>query len=128
MQKIIEGRGLWPMEGLHAQCDRFKCEPDHLDCCCQWLLFTQQNFCSQKSQLEEYITSCGHICDFYPKFHCELNFIKQYWGAAKLQYQNVVGCLNDVSTDQILRYANCSACFMDAYRKGLDGVQAIWAN
>ncbi|KAF8584694.1 hypothetical protein K439DRAFT_1345446, partial [Ramaria rubella] len=26
------------------------------------------------------------------------------------------------------RYANRSACFMDAYSKGLSGVQAVWAN
>jgi hypothetical protein len=41
---------------------------------------------AQKSQLEELIELCGHICDFYPKYHCELNFIKQYWGAVKSQY------------------------------------------
>jgi len=46
------------------------------------------DFCSQKSHLEEYITSRGHICDFYPKYHCELNFIEQYHGAAKLQYSS----------------------------------------
>lgn len=41
---------------------------------------------SQKSHLKELITLCGHICDFYPKYHCELNFIEQYWGAAKFCY------------------------------------------
>src|SRR5271168_5622877 len=51
------------------------------------VLFTQPDFVAQKSQLEEYITSQGHICDFYPKYHCELNFIEQYWGAAKLVYR-----------------------------------------
>jgi hypothetical protein len=40
----------------------------------------QPDFVSQKSQLEEFVTSRGHICDFYPKYHCELNFIEQYWG------------------------------------------------
>jgi hypothetical protein len=30
------------------------------------------------------LRGCGHICDFYPKYHCELNFIEQYWGTAKV--------------------------------------------
>ena len=55
-------------------------------CCCRRILFTQPDFVNQKSELEEYIVLHGHICDFYPKFHCELNFIEQYWGAAKYRY------------------------------------------
>ena len=33
---------------------------------------------SQKLLLQERIKSRGHLCDFYPKYHCELNFIEQY--------------------------------------------------
>ena len=115
MQQIIEERGLWPAAGLRAQCEGFKCN-GHTACCCRRLLFTQPDFQSQKSQLEEYITSRGHICDFYPKFHCELNFIEQYWGAAKLCYRssprtanidemekNMLACLDDIPASQILR-------------------------
>ncbi|CAG8744627.1 13827_t:CDS:2 [Cetraspora pellucida] len=43
----------------------------------------QPDFTMQKSALEELIVERGHICIFYPKFYCELNFIEQYWGAAK---------------------------------------------
>ena len=77
-------------------------------------LFTQPDFVNQKSELEEYIVFRGHICDFYPKFHCELNFIEQYWGAAKYRYRvtprtanmdemkaNVLACLDDVPLLQI---------------------------
>jgi len=79
-------------------------------------MFTQPDFVSQKSQLEECITARGHICDFYPKFHCELNFIEQYWGAVKYHYRstqhtsdieamekNVIACLDDVALLQIRR-------------------------
>jgi hypothetical protein len=116
MEGIIRERGLWPPNGLNAQCEGFKCEAGKRDCCCRRLLFTQPDFENQKSHLEEYITSRGHICDFYPKYHCELNFIEQYWGAAKLIYrtspktkdmkemeENVKNSLDDVPLVQIQR-------------------------
>jgi hypothetical protein len=88
MEVIIRERRLWPEEGgLQAQCADFKCTADRTDCCCRRLLFTQPDFGSQKSQLQEFIESRGHLCDFYPKYHCELNFIEQYWGAAKFRYR-----------------------------------------
>ena len=86
MEQIIQECGLLPNDRLLAQCEGFKCEPDCIDCCCQRLLFTQPDFILQKSQLEEFVTSHGHICDFCPKYCCELNFIEQYWGAVKFQY------------------------------------------
>jgi hypothetical protein len=116
MEQIIKERGLWPSAGLLAQCQGFKCEPGLTNCCCRRLLFTQPDFICQKSQLEEFVTSRGHICDFYPKYHCELNFIEQYWGAAKLRYRistqtanidamekNMLSCLDDVPLVQIRR-------------------------
>jgi hypothetical protein len=116
METIIREHGLWPADGLNAQCEGFKCELGKTDCCCRQLLFSQPDFTSQKSHLEEYITSRGHICEFYPKYHCELNFIEQYWGAVKLRYRNsaktadiaemeknVLACLDDVPLLQIRR-------------------------
>ncbi|TDL16724.1 hypothetical protein BD410DRAFT_816653 [Rickenella mellea] len=127
MEVILRERGLW-RDKLLAQCKDFKCKEGATNCC------------SPKSHLEEVITARGHECDFYPKFHCELNFIEQYWGAAKLRYRltprtqsfeamqkNIVACLDDVPPLQIHRYANRSARFMDAYAKGLSGSQAAWA-
>lgn len=158
MESIICEHSLWPSVGsLNAQCAGFKCEAGKTDCCCQRILFSQPDFCSQKSQLEEYITLQGHICEFYPKFHCELNFIEQYWGTVKLQYwssekttdmeameRNVIACLNDVPLLQIQQYvfisnyknlvsllpsyANRSAHFISAYSQGLTGSMAAWAN
>src|SRR5258708_16607224 len=86
MEQIIQERSLWPAEGLNAQCQNFCCPPGRTDCCCQRLLFSQLDFINQKSQLQELIESHGHICDFYPKYHCKLNFIKQYWGVAKYRF------------------------------------------
>jgi hypothetical protein len=84
MEAIIRERDLWPAEGLKAQCKDFRCPPGQTNCCCRQLLFSQPDFVNQKAQLQELVESRGHLCDFYPKYHCELNFIEQYWGAAKL--------------------------------------------
>lgn len=118
MEEIIRERGLWPENGsLNAQCPGFKCEAGRSDCCCRRLLFTQPDFVGQKSHLQEFIESRGHLCDFYPKFHPETNFIEQYWGLAKYFYRispkttdidemeaNVKACLDKVSLLQIRRY------------------------
>ena len=108
--------GLWPAGGLPAQCPGFHCPPGRTDCCCRQLLYIQPDFLKQQSLLQELVESHGHLCDFYPKYHCELNFIEQYWGAAKLRFRvmgraatiekmekNVVKCLDDIPLLQIQR-------------------------
>lgn len=78
---------------------------------------SQSDFTLQKSHFKEYVTSWGHICDFYPKFHCKLNFIEQYWDVAKFWYRssqctcnmeamerNVIECINDIPLLQIQRF------------------------
>ena len=90
MEEIIRERGLWPAEGLLAQCLGFHCPPGKTDCCCQQLLYMQPDFSNQKSLLLELVESRSHLCDFYPKYHCELNFIEQYWEAVKLRFR-VIG-------------------------------------
>lgn len=87
MEVIIKERGIWPAGGLLAQCEGFKCAPGQSGCCCRRLLFMQPDFMAQKSHLQEFIESRGHICDFYPKFHPECNYIEQYWGFSKYQYR-----------------------------------------
>ena len=77
MEVIIWKQGLWPESGkLKAEHKGFKCEAGSCTCCCWQLIFTQPDFCSHCSELAEYIKSCGHICNFYLKYHCELNFIE----------------------------------------------------
>jgi hypothetical protein len=116
MQHILEERGLYPASGLRATCEGFKCDAGCTTCCCRRVLFLQPDFANQKSALEELITRQGHICEFYPKYHCETNFIEQYWGATKLRYrlspkttnmdqmeENVRRCLDEVPLIQIRR-------------------------
>ena len=93
-------------------------------CCCRHLLYTQCNFTLQKSLLQERVESHSHLCDYYPKYHCKLNFIKQYWGAAKFQFhaagcmktleemeKKMLECLDNVPLEQIQQYVTISYIF-----------------
>ena len=159
MEQIIHKHGLWPTNGLRCKCPSFKCMQckGQPSCCCQHVLFMQPDFTLQGPQLQEFIESCGHLCNFYPKYHCELNFIEQYWGAAKFCYRvaghartldamekKMLNSLNNIPLEQIqrfvylfpffsglipvCRFADRSTCFILAYHQGLSGAQAIWAN
>jgi hypothetical protein len=116
MEQIIRERGLWPEGGLPVECTGPKRPEGQASCCCRHILYTQPDFASQKPLLQEYVESRGHLCDFYPKYHCELNFIEQYWGAAKLRFRvagrartlnemqkKMLGCLDDIPLEQIQR-------------------------
>jgi hypothetical protein len=126
MEQIIRERSLWPEAGLPAECPGPKrpASEGQAICCCRHLLYTQPNFMSQKPLLQEYIESRGHLCNFYPKYHCELNFIEQYWGAAKLRFRVagcartleemrriMLGCLDDIPLEQIRRCVLTSLLF-----------------
>jgi hypothetical protein len=47
------------------------------------LLSKQPDFAEQRSWLREVVTKRGHMAEFYPKFHCELNFIEKAWTYSK---------------------------------------------
>lgn len=115
MKQILVERGKWQQQ-MRAECEGFKCAEGATDCCARRVLFNETDFIAQQSALQEAFAARGHICDFYPKFHCELNFIEQYWGEAKRTYRmtgatkgteemekNVVTCLDAVPPERILR-------------------------
>src|SRR5215813_629381 len=81
MRKVLEERQLW-RDGLLKECPKRQHTSDH--CCAVNILSSQPDFANQKTLLEEIVTAAGHQIIFYPKFHCEFNFIEQFWGAAKL--------------------------------------------
>jgi hypothetical protein len=142
MEQILRERGLFPTNRkMKAQCGTSlsTCPPGQT-CCCRQILYNQDDFKLQKSLLQELYESAGHLCLFYPKFHCELNFIEQYWGNAKFRYRetplttndkemlaNMRECLDSVPLESIRRYSIRSCRYMNGYRAGLDGPQAAWA-
>jgi hypothetical protein len=51
--------------------------PDLGDACCaRNLLAAQRDFCEQKGSLQEALEAGNQEVIFYPKFHCELNFVE----------------------------------------------------
>ncbi|ORZ15511.1 hypothetical protein BCR41DRAFT_396467 [Lobosporangium transversale] len=102
-------------------------------CCCTRILELQEDFMAQRSLLEEIADKHGQQIIFYPKYHCELNFIEMFWGASKrytrancdytfkgLQ-ETIPAALASVTILSIRKYARRSFRYMDAYRKGLSG-------
>jgi hypothetical protein len=75
-----------------------------------------------------YVTSAGFSIDFYPKYHCESNYIKMFWGAVKAYahsqcnydfnhlVQTVSLALENVSVAKVRKFARKSYRYMDAYR------------
>jgi len=52
-------------------------------CCARRLLSEQKDFKEQKEWIQEIIDQHDHKVIFFPKFHCELNFIELIWGYLK---------------------------------------------
>ena len=93
MKLILQERGIQLDKNTRAQCNKKafgRCKNKSLESkCCYWrVMYNQKDFRKQKGALQELVEARGHICDFYPKFHPELNFIEQYWGASKYAYRS----------------------------------------
>ncbi|KAE9403400.1 hypothetical protein BT96DRAFT_1080589 [Gymnopus androsaceus JB14] len=134
MAQILVEQGYTNAPKLRAECAQFRCDP-LLEgrCCCQRILFNEPDFAAGLSLLEVMCKEQGFQVIFLPKFHCELNFIEQCWGAAKRAYRlmpasskeddlehNMIASLDAIELITMRR-------FMDAYHRGLTGKQAAWA-
>ncbi|RDX40342.1 hypothetical protein OH76DRAFT_1366364 [Lentinus brumalis] len=141
MACILQEQGYGDMSKVRAECKGFKCPKDATRCCCRRMLFNEPDFANVESLLEAAYRARGYKVLLLPKFHCELNPIEQCWGAAKRKYrvkppskgpaaleQNVTDSLASVKILQMRRFATHSRRFIDAYRTGLNGKQAAWAD
>ena len=126
LKQVLIERGLWLNEGL-------KLEE-------AWKVMSQQSdFLVQKEQLEEIIVAAGYQIIFYFKFHCELNYIENFWSAAKkfswLYYdyswiglqRTVLLALTSISLTTICQYARKAFRYINVYQKGLTGRAAEFA-
>lgn len=120
VKRVLEERGLWMPRMKIREARK--------------LLSEQEDFRSQKEWLAETVSDAGYLIDYYPKYHCEFNYIEMFWGAAKAwcranctfnfnDHLNLVKeALKSVTVCKIRRFARKSYRYMDAYRvKGTDG-------
>lgn len=122
MAIILHERSI-KVDGLQAQCPKFKCSPLALFCCTRQILYNQPDFHDVDSLLEIHCRKQpeGYLVVFLPKFHCKLNPIEQCWAAAKHTCQkfpatgketdldrNVITAMNSSDLLSIRRYVTTS--------------------
>ena len=132
-----------------VQCD-LKCDlcanrefaADRKLCCMFRALSTQPDFVNQREWLQETVEDQKHMIIYFPKFHCELNFIEMVWGFMKrslrdncsFNFENLQLRVHDLlentlsnKNDMIRRFHNRCLRFMDGYRKGFRGPMLEYA-
>jgi IS5 family transposase len=109
------------------------------NCCALRILEAQDDFKQEVSLLETIIQQAGHEVIFYPKFHCELNYIEYYWAALKRYTRDnckytfselentVLEAMGSVDLKTIRRFAIRSKRWMLAYINGLTEEQRAYA-
>ena len=142
IKQILIEREKWPSEGLILDCKDCKeriQDASRISCCTRQMISLESDFLAQKGAIEELITKARHKCIFYPKFHCELNFIERYWKASKKYAQEncdyswsglqkvVPESLDSVPLIMIRKFARKCWCYIDAYRKRISEKLAEYA-
>ncbi|KAG1761234.1 hypothetical protein EDD22DRAFT_980306 [Suillus occidentalis] len=84
---------------LAGHADVSKCKKGVECCCCQRMLFNEPNFMNVKSLLKIACKARGFQAIFFPKFHCELNFIEQCWGYSKWLYREFPASSKEVDLE-----------------------------
>ena len=119
MRKILEERGI-DTTGMKAKDMRL-------------VLKSHTDFSSQKTILEDYIERRGHVCIFFPKFHCELSPIKRVWCQSKKHTRAyadgtitrlrkiVPEGFDSVTKEQIYKFFRTCRDYEKAYREGASG-------
>ena len=105
-------------------------------CCARAVLSREPDFLEQKEWLEETVEDeLGFKIIFFPKYHCELNYIELVWGWIKAHHRRTCTYnFNDLRAGlpdtmelhipliTVQRYYRYCFRFMSGYRSGLTGV------
>jgi hypothetical protein len=105
------------------------------NCCCATFVLSQEaDFKEQKEWLSEVVEASGFQIIFFPKYHCELNFIEMIWAWIKshhrrtctYNYNDLKSSLPDTLESKlplsfIRRASRSCERFMTGYKIGLDG-------
>ena len=114
LAQVLKERGLW-----HALLNAKEAKR---------LLYEQPDFLELPEWLEEAIVHSGCLIDFYPKYHCEFNYIEIFRGAAKAwcrarcsfnfndHVKLVPQALDSVSIAKVRKFARKSYRYIDANR------------
>jgi len=140
LKTILMERGLFFDEHGHGlpkichACEAHEKAYNTERCCARYVLSQQPDFLAQKEWLTEVVTVLGHNIIFYPKYHCELNFIELVWGwlksylrrhchfnFAKLKEQLPRAMHDDMPIAFVRRAFRKCQRFMSGYRIGLEG-------
>ncbi|OAX38434.1 hypothetical protein K503DRAFT_850003 [Rhizopogon vinicolor AM-OR11-026] len=152
MAVILHERGRADVSKVRAECPKFQCKKSINRCCCRSILYNEPYFVNVGSLLEIACEARGFRVIFFPKIHCELNFIEQCWGYSKRVYRELPVSSKEADFERnflavlesiplfvgkyifgsillnIDPFDTRSLRFMDAYHKGLNGKQAAWAS
>jgi hypothetical protein len=160
LRSILTERGLWRNKML-LQCQPCEDKISHTDriasvepfwqvqgnqvlkteqCCAKFCLSNQPDFKSQRPWLKEVVEDdIGATIIYYPKFHCELNYIEMVWAYIKAYLRrNCTYTFKDlklkleslesmVPVEFIRRASRHCFRFMSCYRFGLCGPLADFA-
>jgi hypothetical protein len=109
-------------------------------CCATYVLSQEPDFMEQEEWLSEEVKAAGHKIIFFPKYHCELNFIEMIWGWLKsyfrrncqYNYNSLKNSLPVVIKEKlpicfVRRASQHCLRFMSGYRMGLDGPKLDYA-
>ena len=125
LKQVLSERGLWH-SGLRVESARD-------------LMGLQPDFQEQKSSLADLVERAGHLADFYPKYHCELNFIERVWAETKgivrkeclfnfpKMKTQVSETVKSIPIHHVRRYYRRAFRYLDAYYQGLNGPMVEWA-